>query len=82
MVQAVLVQFGMDAVQDNVVLRTVEKEGIFHNAKYILTPEDYKCLDGKTPVVKVASAGQNLMRQDADVPPFGLMIGECGVQYI
>ena len=80
--QAVLVQFGMDAVQDSAVLRTVEKEGIFRNAKYILTPEDYKCFDGKAPAVKVAPAGSNLMGQDAGIPPFGLMIGECGVQYI
>lgn len=81
-VRAILVQFGMDVAHDKAVLQSVEKEGIFRNARYILTPEEYKCFDSESPVVKIASASQNALGQEANIPAFGLMIGECGVRYV
>lgn len=81
-VRAILVQFNLDTAQDTAVLKSVQKEGVFRNAKYIFTPEDYKHFDNQSPAVKVAPAHNLALGQKASVPAFGLTIGECGVQYI
>lgn len=81
-VRAILVQFGMDVVHDRAILQSVEKKGIFRNARYTFTPEEYRHFDSEEPTVKVASVGKNTLGQKANIPAFGLMIGECGVRYI
>lgn len=82
LVQAILVSFGVDVSQDKAVLQSVENKGILRNAKYIFTPEEYKYFDSESPVVKIASNKHNVLKQKANIPAFGLMIGECGVRYI
>lgn len=79
-VRSILVQFGLDAVHDSAVLKSVEEKGIFRNARYTLTPEDYSHFDSGSPILKAVSV--NAPGQKADIPAFGLMIGECGVRYI
>lgn len=79
-VRAILVQFGLDVVHDREVLQSVEKNGIFRNASYSLTPEECRLFDSESPIVKVASV--NATGSKADIPAFGLMIGECGMRYI
>ncbi len=81
-VRAILVQFGVDVVRDSAVLQSIEKEGVFRNAKYTLTPEERKLFDYVVPVVKIASANMNTSSQKEALPVFGLIIGECGVHYV
>lgn len=81
-VQAILVQFGVDVVKDRVVLKSLEQEGVFRNARYSLTPEECKCFESGAPMVRAAFSGSNGLKQKSGIPPFGMIIGECGVQYV
>ncbi len=81
-VRAILVQFGMDAVYDSVVLQSVKNEGVFRNARYTLTAEESQLLGDMAPAVKIAAADNNVPNRKTDMPVFGLMIGECGVRYV
>lgn len=81
-VQSILVQFGMDAVCDNAVVQSINKDGIFRNAKYMLTPTECTHIYNSNPSVRIQAAPANNSLKAAAGPVFGLIIGECGVQYI
>lgn len=81
-VQSILVQFGMDAVCDNAVVQSINKDGIFRNAKYVLTPTECVHIYNSNPSVRIQAVPENNSLKAAAGPVFGLIIGECGVQYI
>ena len=80
-VQSILVQFGMDAVRDNAVVQSINTDGIFRNAKYTLTPTECSHIYNSNLSVQIQAAPVNNSPKAAG-PVFGLIIGECGVQYI